>query len=113
MASIEHDLHRNTLDDLGEIAGGVSGGSRLNCEPLAGEMLSTWPVTTTPGKVSTVMLAGWPIATRVSCVSLKLATTHTVSSGTTEITCTPGRTYCPVRTPRSPTMPSTGDTMRV
>ena len=48
----------------------LSGGSRLNCEPLAGAMLSTWPQTVTPGKVSTVMLARWPIATRVSWVSL-------------------------------------------
>jgi hypothetical protein len=48
----------------------LSGGSRLNCEPLAGAMLSTWPVTTTPGKVSKVTSVFWPIATWVSWVSL-------------------------------------------
>ena len=35
----------------------LSGGSSVNCEPLAGEMLSTRPVTTTPGKVSIVISA--------------------------------------------------------
>src|SRR6266851_4336716 len=41
----------------------LSGGSRLNCEPLAGAMLSTIAVITTPGKVSTRISARWPIAT--------------------------------------------------
>jgi hypothetical protein len=41
----------------------LSGGSRLNCAPLAGAMLSTIAVITTPGKVSTRISARWPIAT--------------------------------------------------
>jgi hypothetical protein len=48
----------------------LSGGSRLNCAPLAGAMLSTIALITVPGKVSTRISARWPIATWVSWVSL-------------------------------------------
>src|SRR5262249_30176003 len=48
----------------------LSGGSNVNCEPLAGATLSTRPQIVTPGKLSTVILARWPTATRVSWVSL-------------------------------------------
>jgi hypothetical protein len=48
----------------------LSGGSRLNCDPLAGAMASTMAPITTPGKVSTRISARCPIATWVSWVSL-------------------------------------------
>ena len=41
----------------------LSGGSKLNCAPLAGAMLSTVALMTIPGKVSTRISARWPIAT--------------------------------------------------
>jgi hypothetical protein len=48
----------------------LSGGSRLNCAPLAGAMLSTIASIAIPGKVSTRISARWPIATWVSWVFL-------------------------------------------
>src|SRR5207253_9890312 len=48
----------------------LSGGSRLNCEPLAGAMLSTVALIAIPGKVSIRISARWPIATWVSWVAL-------------------------------------------
>src|SRR5262249_22648865 len=53
----------------------LSGGSSANSRPLAGDRLSTCPVSSTPGKVSTAILTGWPSRTWVSWVSLKFATT--------------------------------------
>jgi len=40
---VELDSNRNALDDFGEIAGALSGGSSANCEPLAGAIRSTRP----------------------------------------------------------------------
>ena len=48
----------------------LSGGSSANSWPLAGERLSTRPLKTWPGNVSTSISTGWPARTLVSCVSL-------------------------------------------
>src|SRR5262249_40924485 len=48
----------------------LSGGSKANVDPLAGETRSTWPRRVTSGNVSTVTATGWPGATCVSWVSL-------------------------------------------
>ena len=47
----------------------------------------------------------------VNCVSRKFATTHRRFS-TNVMTCVPGATSCPGRTCRSPTLPSSGATIR-
>ncbi len=48
----------------------LSGGSSANSWPLAGEMLSTCPWKTWPGKVSTSISTFCPARTSVSWVSL-------------------------------------------
>ncbi len=40
----------------------LSGGSSANSRPLAGDRLSTWPFSVTPGKLSTASSTGWPAA---------------------------------------------------
>src|SRR5262249_20556629 len=48
----------------------LSAGSSENSWPLAGEMLSTWPLSTASGKESTTTSTGCPAFTWASCVSL-------------------------------------------
>ena len=53
----------------------LSGGSRLNCAPVAGAKLSTVPVTRCSGKASTDDLRSLARLHGASCVSLKFAVT--------------------------------------
>ena len=69
-----------------------SGGSRLNTEPEAGETLSTVPTMSVSGKASTSMCTFWPGFREASCVSLKLASTCTLVSGTSAARRAPGCT---------------------
>src|SRR6185437_8227963 len=48
----------------------LSGGSSANSRPLAGDRLSTWPLSVTSGKLSISISTGWPGRMRASCVSL-------------------------------------------
>ena len=51
----------------------LSGGSSENSSPLAGDRLSTWPFSVTPGKLSTRMAAGSPAAHRRQLRLLEIA----------------------------------------
>ena len=69
-----------------------SGGSNENCEPDAGATLSTVPFSTAPSSASTRNVGGFAGNDRPSCVSLRLASTYTLSSGTTAASRLPGVT---------------------
>jgi hypothetical protein len=72
---IDGHAHRDALDDLGEVAGGILRRQQQNWAPVPGARLSTWPWNSTPGKASTLMIAGWPMRMMPIWVSLKLAET--------------------------------------
>ena len=61
--------------------------------------------------MSTLTSALWPTFTSPNCVSLKLAVTHTLCSGTMVISACPGCTTWPGSTDLRVTMPSDGATI--
>ena len=74
--SIEHDLDRDALDDLGEVAGRVVGRQQGEFEAARRrQAVDMAAAASTSGKPSTLTSTGWPSRTWVSWVSLKLATT--------------------------------------
>ena len=84
------------LSVLADVIG--SNTSKANSAPEPGAKATTWPRRTRPGKVSTRTCAGCPAAMWVSCVSLKLAITHTCGSGVSVLTWPPAPTSCPACT---------------
>ena len=66
-----------------------SGGSTLNCAPVAGARLATCPRNIWPGSTSASMEAGNPGRICASWLSLKLASTHRPCAGTSEMSCAP------------------------
>ena len=86
----------------------LSGGSSVNTDPAAGEMLSTTPANLRCPYASTEIVTGCPGRMRLSCVSLKLASMNTSLSGTTLPNRCPIVTKSPVLTRRLENVPSTG-----
>ena len=71
-----------------------SAGMMLNRLPVPDWIELTLPVKSWSGYASTSIVTGWPTRMFVSCVSLKLAMTHT-SPGTSWKSCADGVTYMP------------------
>src|SRR5690349_20033642 len=96
----------------------LSGGSSENVAPVAGLRLSTLPWNLRPGYESTSISTGSPGVTSLISVSLRFATTHTSSSGTTLKSGWPACTSWPTSTVLLLTVPDVGavsvayDTMR-
>ncbi len=86
----------------------LSGGSSENTEPEAGAKLATRPSKVWPGSASTAIATGCPACSRETCVSLKLASMYTASSGTRLASRCVGCTKSPTCMARLPTTPSKG-----
>ena len=113
LVRVDLDAHGHALGDLGEVARGVVGpqdaelGTGRRREPL------DMPVSGPPREAHRpCTVTGWPSRMPAIWVSLKLAMIH-IRSGTMAMSCVPAVTYCPSRTPTSPSSPSCGATMRV
>ena len=75
-------IFTGTRHHLHPVAGGVLGGQQGEARAGAAPEEWTVPVNFLSGKLSMVTVACIPGRTRVSCVSLKFATTHTSCRGT-------------------------------